>query len=372
MRHRFLVVLAFLLVVGHGAPGQDPDVIDGPHVIWESEKYAMVWRVQQGKAVHVPIKFERGWKLDVPALGAGGVTLAPEPPMVEPDQFDDVTDIFIVGDSHGQFMVFADVLRYGDVVDEDLHWSFGEGHLVIVGDVFDRGDRVTDILWLIYRLEQEAKAQGGFVHFILGNHEVMPLQGDVRYVNPIYLETVAPLMSRSYSQLFGPDTELGQWLRTKHVAIRINDLLFAHGGLSSTLIEKGWDLDFINSSIRANLDTPKVEIRADEDMKLLFGSEGPLWYRGYFIDWSHYQRTTPERIRTTLDHFGGNHVIVAHTGATEIHSLYEGMVINVHVRMKPRGVAEALQWKDGEFERVIVGVTRAALDLTNEQWKSED
>ena len=71
----------------------------------------------------------------------------------------------------------------GKVIDTDLTWSFGDGHLVIVGDVFDRGPNVTECLWLIYRLEQEASAAGGAVHFLLGNHELMVMRGDLRYLN---------------------------------------------------------------------------------------------------------------------------------------------------------------------------------------------
>ncbi len=48
---------------------------------------------------------------------------------------------------------------------------------MFAGDMFDRGDQVTECLWLVYALEETAKAAGGYVHFILGNHELMNLQG---------------------------------------------------------------------------------------------------------------------------------------------------------------------------------------------------
>lgn len=367
-----IIAISAVLALCRSAPGQRADVVDGPHVIWSSETSAMVWWVQQGKAVHVPITMKRGSRIDAPFLGTEGVTIAPQAPVVEPAEYDGVGEIFVIGDVHGEFMVATDLLRYGGVVDDDLHWAFGTGHLVFVGDIFDRGDRVTETLWLIYRLEQEARTAGGRVHLILGNHEVMPLQNDVRYVHEKYLQTVAPLMSRSYAELFGPETELGRWLRTKHTAIRINDLLFVHGGLSPTIADRGWDLAHINETIRAHLDTPREEIRADEDLHLLFGTEGPLWYRGYFMDWSHYERTTPEQTRRSLAHFRANRIIVAHTGAEEIHSIFGGMVINAHVRMQPRGVAEALHVREGRFERVIVGVRREPLDLSNERWLEAD
>ena len=63
-------------------------------------------------------------------------------------------------------------------MDSACHWTFGKGHLVICGDLFDRGNDVTAELWLLYKLEEEAKEKGGYVHTILGNHEIMNLSGD--------------------------------------------------------------------------------------------------------------------------------------------------------------------------------------------------
>jgi len=50
--------------------------------------------------------------------------------------------------------------------------------LVLVGDCVDRGQEVTQVLWLIYKLEIAAKNKGGSVHFVLGNHEIMNFQGN--------------------------------------------------------------------------------------------------------------------------------------------------------------------------------------------------
>ncbi|REP65040.1 metallophosphoesterase, partial [Mycobacterium tuberculosis] len=77
-------------------------------------------------------------------------------------------------------------------------------------------------------LQQQAAAAGGAVHFVLGNHETMVLYNDLRYVNPKYLKS-AQLLGRSYPALYGPDSTIGQWLRTRPVLLRIGDTLFLHG-----------------------------------------------------------------------------------------------------------------------------------------------
>ena len=68
---------------------------------------------------------------------------------------------FAVSDLHGRFDLFAAILKTGEVINDKYEWIYGSNHLVIDGDIFDRGADVLPILWLIYKLEFEAKAVGG-------------------------------------------------------------------------------------------------------------------------------------------------------------------------------------------------------------------
>ena len=70
------------------------------------------------------------------------------------------------------------------LVDSDLTWSGGEDHLVITGDFIDRGVGDRPLMDLLRKLQSESSAAGGRVHVLLGNHEVMNLLRDNRYVNP--------------------------------------------------------------------------------------------------------------------------------------------------------------------------------------------
>ena len=108
---------------------------------------------------------------------------------------------------------------------------------------------VMEVLWLIYSLEEKAKAAGGYVHFILGNHEIMNMTGDMRYVQARYPEHAA-LMNKHYMQLFGADTEIGRWLTTKNVAERIGNIMFAHGGFSPYVNHMQLPLKALNDLVR--------------------------------------------------------------------------------------------------------------------------
>ena len=62
-------------------------------------------------------------------------------------------------------------------------WKGGKGTtLVQVGDVVDRGDDTILLYKAIGNLTQQASAVGDRVYSILGNHEIMNLMGDLRYV----------------------------------------------------------------------------------------------------------------------------------------------------------------------------------------------
>ncbi|MEP6701076.1 MAG: metallophosphoesterase, partial [Bacteroidota bacterium] len=152
----------------------------------------------------------------------------------EEAEFANVNKLFILSDIEGNFRAFRKLLQANKVIDQNFNWTFGKGHLVLTGDFFDRGDQVTEVLWLIYSLEEKAKAAGGYVHFVLGNHEIMNLSGDIRYVVPKYFQNAA-LINENYMSLFSENSELGRWLRTKNIMEKVGDILFMHGGISGAV-----------------------------------------------------------------------------------------------------------------------------------------
>ena len=96
--------------------------------------------------------------------------------------FSGVQRIVAIGDVHGAHDALVETLQAADVVDGQAAWIGGDTHLVITGDLMDRGPDSRKVMDLVMRLEGEAERAGGQVHQLLGNHEVMNLIGDVRYV----------------------------------------------------------------------------------------------------------------------------------------------------------------------------------------------
>ncbi len=264
--------------------------------------------------------------------------------------------LLVISDIEGNFRAFRKLLQASGVINDRFGWSFGDGHLVLTGDFVDRGNQVTEVLWLIYSLEEQAAAAGGHVHFILGNHEIMNLNGDLRYVNPVYIEHAA-LMKETFMQLFGADAELGRWLRTKNVMEKVGDILFVHGGISPELNDMNLSLARINKLARPHYDNTRYRY-PDRKVELLYSDDGPFWYRGYYAG---DPSGKTDQLDSTLYQFNVKHVSTGHTVIADTISVHgDGKLINTDVH-HAKGHSEALLVEEGRFFRVNQAGTRTLL-----------
>ena len=246
-------------------------------------------------------------------------------------------NIFVISDVEGDFDKFIQILQQNHIINNELEWMYGKGHLVFLGDFFDRGNDVTAVLWLCYKLEQEAEQQAGKVHFILGNHEQMNLQGNIKYVDYKY-QALAQKLKIPYKELYGKNSELGRWIRSKNSIEIINDLLFVHGGISPNFIKRKESVEKINQNIRLTLDTTITDLYT-EDGKIKNTSlfpyikmDSPLWYRGYFQDWADYKKATQSEVDAVCKYYEVNKIIVGHTIVDEIKTHYNGKVLGIDVQ----------------------------------------
>lgn len=254
-----------------------------------------------------------------------------------------------ISDIEGSFGAFRKLLQGNHVIDENFNWIFGDAHLVLTGDFFDRGDMVTEVLWLIYSLEDKAKAAGGYVHFVLGNHEIMNLNGDLRYVHPKYFHH-ASLLNENYMTLYGEQSELGRWLRTKNVIQKVGDVLYVHGGVSAIMNTMELPVAKVNELVRPfYADTSYIYPNAVVD--LLYSDLGPFWYRGYYTG---SIKATQQTIDSTLHQYRARYIATGHTIiADTISTLFEKKVFNTDVQHY-KGHSEALYIEKGKFYRTTV------------------
>lgn len=206
-----------------------------------------------------------------------------------PWRFEGIERVVSIGDVHGDFPALVDDLRAAGLVDDDLAWAGGRTHLVMLGDLLDRGPEERKVLDLIMRLEKEAESAGGRVHVILGNHEVMNLVGDLRYVAkagyaafatatpPVERDEAVARFTRNGSgaeispdgilvqfdefyphgyfarrKAFSAGGVYGRWLLEKPFLLVINGVVYVHGGLPPVAAEKG--LDELNSQMKREIE----------------------------------------------------------------------------------------------------------------------
>lgn len=303
-------------------------------------------------------------------------------------RFTDAHRVVVFPDVHGAYAELLSVLSDTGIIDDAQHWRGGESHLVSLGDLIDRGPGSRQVLDLLMRLEPEAQKAGGAVHVLLGNHEVMNLVGDLRYVPPAEFTSFAgpedtklreeawqgvlaqePAAARAEfdtafppgffarRQAFSPQGQYGRWLLGKPFLITVNDTAFVHGGLPEIVARLG--LEATNQTLHAQLTDYLQKVQtfeteahlarpvgfnelpqalaaagAEEPSKTVltlqdtevFTPQGPTWYRGQALC---YPYTEAENLDRALAKLGVARVVAGHTPSQDgrVLSRFDGRVV---------------------------------------------
>ncbi|HEU0224031.1 MAG TPA: metallophosphoesterase [Steroidobacteraceae bacterium] len=339
--------------------------------------------------------------LAVPAAGAGPAY-----------RFTDVPRVVVFPDTHGAYEELVSLLRETAVVDDALRWRAGATHLVSLGDLLDRGPDSRKVLDLLMRLESEARQAGGAFHMVLGNHEVMNIVGDLRYVSAEEFASFAgpeddalresrwrrrlaqdPGASRAsfdarfppgyfaHRQAFSAAGEYGAWLLGQAFLITVNDSAFVHGGLPAMVTRLGLEAtnqalhaqlaDYLRAweSLAPGLPGDNVEFRqrpdavaalgdaqlADSFRSLqdaeVFTTRGPTWYRGQALC---NALDEADNLAAVLDRLGVERVVVGHTTSPtrRVATRLDGRVVMLDagmLRSAYRGSPAALVFEAGRW-----------------------
>lgn len=262
--------------------------------------------------------------------------------------WDNVERVVVFGDIHGDYAKFEDQLRQAGLIDARGNWAGGRTHLVQLGDVPDRGDGTRRVLDHLMRLEPQARRAGGYVHALIGNHEAMMIEGDLRYTVPaeyaafadrqsarrrdaFYARYVAalraqppaaglPAFDAAFRAQFDAEHPLGwiehraawsltgtygRWVAGHEAVIRINDTLYLHGGIGPQFV--AYDADTLNNAIREALQGRPERTNGPHDV---LGEAGPLWYRGLA---QHDEAAETPHVQAVLAKYGVRRVVLGHT-----------------------------------------------------------
>lgn len=306
--------------------------------------------------------------------------------------------IVAVGDIHGAFDQFVAILRAAGLIDTRNRWSGKKAVLVQTGDVLDRGPDSRKALDLLRKLEGEAQRAGGRVYPLLGNHELMRLVSDWRYVSQgetdafkngdstdlreraltvfsAEAEKTAkaagkPFDPAAYREQFMKDVPLGSlemrfafeakgdygaWVRQRPAVARINGILFLHGGISEPVSLMG--CEEINAAVRKDLLSLPVPL---EQVPSLFAASetGPLWYRGLANE---PEASLAPTLDVILERMKARAIVIGHTTVLpgKITPRLGGKVIQIDTGMVngefyPGGVPSALELQGNKLTAIYL------------------
>ncbi len=284
------------------------------------------------------------------------------------DVWTGVQRIVAIGDVHGDYDQFLVLVRSAGLIDEEERWSGGKTHLVQTGDVPDRGPDSRKVMDLLRKLEKQSRKAGGRVHALIGNHEAMNVYGDLRYVTPrefaafrgksskrlreAYFkaaveeakqtsttgelpveeasfraewESKHPLGYFEHASNLASGGKYGKWIRSHNAVVKINDILFLHGGIGPK---------YAALSVREINETVRKELKLDFNQLMLQGAmildpEGPLWFRGLVPE---TEDAMSAQLTSILTNFEAERMVVGHTSRTgAIMPYFDGRVLAIDV-----------------------------------------
>ncbi|TYA75521.1 metallophosphoesterase [Vibrio cholerae] len=336
---------------------------DGPYVFYQNEQVVVnTFTENSFKSQRYNSYNDAKVTMTLPAeLGQFDVQLQSEftPP---PFRYEAPGKFFVTSDIEGNIEALVYMLINAGIMDKDFHWTYGTGHLYHIGDLFDRGDYVAESLWLLYHLETQAQAAGGNVHFLMGNHDMMNLYGDFRYVHPRYYKNAA-YVGKPLIEMYGENTELGRWLRSKNIVEVAGEYLFVHAGFTSELIDRISDgsipLDEINSIGRQH----SINGYNSSDRNFYLVSRF-YWDRDIARN-----LVTQQEVERGLNLFNAQKMMIGHTVFDKPTYLYANKVLAIdvhhHEDYQNNKFVQGVEFENGQFLHFIAskesGVTKTPI-----------
>jgi hypothetical protein len=316
------------------------------------------------------------------------------------DYFPKVARLIVIGDLHGDLRATIQCLKLANVISQSIpydfqditkiQWTGNNTFVVQLGDQIDRvrpaqtiddlcspqdpelvEDEGSDlkIMCLMDKLNEEAKKQGGRCISILGNHELMNVDGDFRYVSPREFREFGNYFKASRSQknkslpygyferrnAFSPGGVLARRMaQTRYSIVQVGSWVFVHGGIHP-ILASSFSIHDINKNIKRWLEGESLEKNQElkKNIDFIYHNEddsvSPFWSRIY-SDLEEYNAQAEQTFKQTID-------ILNRKNNRNSESQIKGMIMGHSPQfMYNKGINSAC---NGRCWRVDVGMSRA-------------
>ncbi|CAO2838580.1 unnamed protein product [Amaranthus hypochondriacus] len=300
--------------------------------------------------------------------------------------------LIAVGDIHGDFEKCKQSLLLAGIIDSAGNWYGGSSTVVQVGDVLDRGSDEIKTLYFLERLKRQAEKSGGKFITMNGNHEIMNIDGDFRFItidslkdfsNWAFWYNLGNSMKKSCSvfidspndpfygvplEFKGIKKEFHDGFRARIAALRPNgpistrflannvtvlvmgDNVFVHGGLLARHVNYG--LEKINKEVRDWINGVREHLWRDIGR----GRNSIVWLRRFSHELAEScDCEALEHVLATIP--GARRMIMGHTiQGKGINGACEGKAIRIDVGMSRgciNGLPEVLEISKNSDVRVL-------------------
>ena len=229
--------------------------------------------------------------------------------------------LYILGDLHGDLENAKKALKNIGLINDNNQWIKQNCKLIQMGDQVDavcrrRESNIcnsiknldVEVVYFMENLALQAEKLNSKVVSILGNHEIMNIQGDLRFVSDNDIKRIGGRDERI--KLFQPGSELCKLLSNRPIIYKYNGFIFCHGGLSMSMLEK-------NSIEEMNKQTKDWLLNKIPEPGFLKSEDSPIWSRKFSFDMG-----SQKELDQILDKTNSNKMFVGHTVVDEIKSKY--------------------------------------------------
>lgn len=228
--------------------------------------------------------------------------------------------IVAIGDLHGDLVATKRALRLAGAIDSSDAWIGGALVVVQTGDEIDRGDDDRAVLDFLEALTGAAKKAGGALHLLSGNHEVMNVARDFRYVTPGGFSAFSSEAGRGAA--FEPGGPYARMFAKRSIMARVGDTLFVHGGILPKHVDYG--LDRMNDEVAA-----WMRAERPEPPPIVAAEDGLIWTRAYSAAPA---PTSCDDLKKVLTALRSKRMVVGHTVQTSgINAACDGQVWRIDV-----------------------------------------
>jgi hypothetical protein len=243
-----------------------------------------------------------------------------------------------VGDVHGDLQALRRALRLAGAIDAQDQWIGKKLTVVQTGDQIDRGDQDRAVLDLLEKLEASARAAGSQLYVLNGNHELMNVVLDFRYVTAHSFQEFADLAqnapaaaalrpvppeAKGRAAAFAPGGSYALKLASRPIIAVVGDTLFVHGGVLPQHVEYG--VGRINAEVSGFLRGTRPALP-----RIAESEDSPVWTRAYGE--TELPTSTCQMLRNVLTSLGASRMVVGHTVQKQgISSACAGQVFRIDV-----------------------------------------